>query len=91
MDVLFGVAVVEGVLILGVAEVAEYVLGVAGKLLEVEQLVEAELFDEPLLVLLGDLHLDLVVEVEFPSRLLPSAILAALEIGGVREHGSWDG
>lgn len=39
LHVLFGVAVVEGVLILGVAEVPQDVLGVAGELLEVEELI----------------------------------------------------
>jgi hypothetical protein len=79
VDVLLGLAVVEGVLVLRVAEVAQDVLGVAGELLEVEQFVESQLFHEPLLVLLRDLHLDLVVEVEVcPCRFLPA--VAALEV-----------
>lgn len=83
LHVLLGIAVVERVLILGVAEVPQDVLGVAGELLEVEELVEAQLLHEPLLVLLRDLDLDLVVEVELPARLLPSPIFPALEVGGV--------
>jgi hypothetical protein len=80
-----GLVVVEGILVLRVSEVPEHVLGIAGKLLEVEQLVEAELLDEPLLVLLRNLHLYLVVVVQVAPLLLNA--LAALEVRRMRQHG----
>ena len=82
-----GLVVIESVLVLRISEVPEYVLGIAGKLLEVKKLVEAELLDEPLLVLLRNLHLYLVVVVQVAPRLFLHT-LTALEIGGMRQHGS---
>jgi hypothetical protein len=91
VDVVLGLAVVERVLVLRIAEVAKHILGVAGELLEVEQFVESQLLHEPLLVLLRHLHLDLVVEVEIAALLLPAALRPALEVGGVRQHRARDG
>ena len=43
---------IKDILVLCIAEVSEHVLGVAGEPLYIKQFVEAQLFHEPLLILL---------------------------------------
>lgn len=77
---------IECILILRIPKIPKHILGIARKLLKIEQLIESQLLHEPFLILLRYLNLNLMIEVELVLFL----ILLFLHLLGVRQHGARD-
>jgi hypothetical protein len=79
--------VIESILILRISKISKYIFGIAGKLLEVEELVEPQLFYKPFLIFFGYLNLNLMVEIKISLFVF----LILVYFLGVGKHGAWDG
>lgn len=77
---------IQCILILRIPEIPQHVLGVARKLLEIEQFIEPQLLHEPLFILLRYLYFYLVIEVQ----LILVVLLLLLHLLGVGKHGAGD-
>jgi len=61
--VVYGLFVIKDILVLGISEVSEHILGVAGKSFEHEQVFETQLLHKPIFLFWRNFYLDLLVVV----------------------------